>query len=464
MMLEIKHYLRKRKLWIALVSVILCSGLLSFELGDNAQIESKENFIKNIAFMNLAYQAMDAQTEENIQTIEFDDKGFMYYPDFENEFNTTLGEKTEKLSMAIQENDQKKVNSLTCDIALMQADRMLYITEDDNYGLYNRNYFNHYEVIQKLIEKRGLPRYERANHDDVIYNFYGTNGMDQVQLFPLFQFSARFYDQLEKQNIDKLTYSQVDSGTLVIQFTRSLFPFIPIILISLLFFDSISEDRDSGVLKTILSQAKARSVYLNKKILANCISAVLIFIVPFLVLSLTLGLFDQFKTMQAPTLANVEGVTSFVMLENPMADPIGGEIVHESIGISDYMALPGPSGSPNGNLDFIPMWQFSLLCIVLSIFIILFCVMLNTFLNVICKNKLMSLILSIGIVMLGIGFVSANNYALWYAFLPFTFMNPVHILSGFYTYSYLNGIVVLSIYSIILYGLSIFFFKRKDIA
>lgn len=465
MMLEVKHYLRKRKLWIALASVIVCSGLLALNLKDNMRIEDKEKFTKSIEFANLALASADSLTQEQMDSLTLADDGFPILDEsISNPFNETLINKAYDLQDAASSSNFQEVNRLTADITLMLADRMLYLTQNENYDLYIRDYFNHSEKVKQLIIKRNLPLYINVDFENYGFDAFNTGEVDQVQLFPYFQFSARFYEYLQQNDIDHLNYSQVDSGTIIIQFIRNLFPLIPIILIALLFFDSISEDRDSGVLKTILSQAKPRRRYLNKKIFANCISAILIFIIPFVLMSISLGIFDQFKSMQAPALANVQGLNSFIMLENPMADPIGGEIIHETIGISDYMALPGASQSPNAQLDFIPMWQFAFYSIILSIFVIIFCVMLNTFLNVICKNKLISLILSIAIVIGGIAITSPENYELIFAFLPFTFMNPVHIVSGYYTYSFLNGIIVLSVYSIILYAFSVMLFKRKDIA
>ena len=78
-----------------------------------------------------------------------------------------------------------------------------------------------------------------------------------------------FYDQLEKQGIANLTYSTTDSATLIVQFMRSLFPILPVILITLLCFDSIHEDRDSGIIKTLLSQPRKRIRYLHQKMRSN---------------------------------------------------------------------------------------------------------------------------------------------------------------------------------------------------
>lgn len=76
MMLEVKHYLRKRKLWIALASVIVCSGLLALNLKDNMRIEDKEKFTKSIEFANLALASADSLTQEQMDSLTLADDSF----------------------------------------------------------------------------------------------------------------------------------------------------------------------------------------------------------------------------------------------------------------------------------------------------------------------------------------------------------------------------------------------------
>lgn len=452
MKLEIKQYLRKRKIWIALVSVFLISGLLALELNEQARIENKEVFQREKNIIEQSHQMIGMGQM-------FDEDGEMINSDL-SEFDIILQNRLDELSEAMIQEDWKSMNKCYRDLSLLRAQYILKITEGENFNLYTRDYLNHKEEVIDLINKYDIPAFE-ADEELGMFDNYGIS--EVVQTFPSAQFNARYYEDLVQSDIDYLTYSHSDSATIILQFIRSLFPLIPILLAALLFFDSISEDKESGVIKTILTQSGKRTNYLNKKIIGNVITSVLIFIIPFFVFSLVMGVFDQFQTMQAPILTNMQGVTSLGMIENPASDPIAGELNTFVLGLTNFVSLPGNSGSPNAIFDFIPLWQFIGLSLIMAILVIIFCVILNMFLNVIFKNKMVSVFLSIAIVIVGIAITSPHNYSLIYAFLPFTYMNPIHILSGYFTYNYLNGIIVLLGSSAILYWATILIFNKKDI-
>ncbi|MCR1980522.1 hypothetical protein NSA40_22175, partial [[Clostridium] innocuum] len=110
------------------------------------------------------------------------------------------------------------------------------------------------------------------------------------------------------------------------------------------------------------------------------------------------------------------------------------------------------------------MWQFTGWCVLMALLVILFCMLLNMLFNAICRNKMTSLVLTLAILLLGMGIAQPANTETWYAWLPFTYFNPVDILSGYTSYTYLNGILTLGISCGLLYVATRWIFRKKDAA
>lgn len=467
--IEIKYYLQKKKLWIAVICVFLSCALLALNLSENNSIEQKELQLATEDFMQKTVFYIPYEFNRNFNSEEeFDQFIKEVYPE-NYAFIMKLNDVYNHMYMYFQQKDMKSINHGISEIALMHAYRIGVNYDHVDTRYISRDYIQNKEVVEKLYKQLKLPNYV---YDDLTLQSIGSfsekyehyTGSDEAEFYPYFQLMGRFYHELDKQGIEQLTYSTVDSSTIILQFFRNFCPLIIILLVSLMFFDSIFEDQETGVIKTIISQPISRLKYLNKKIFANISISLAVILVPLLILVLGLGVFDHFETINAPVLANTEGITSLAMVENPAADPLTNEMITKTLGLSEYFPIPQALSSPVATYDLMPLWQFNLLCFLNVMMIIIFCVMLNMLLNVIFKNKMASLVLSVIIILGGSVLVNVANYDIIYAMIPFTFMNPVNILSGFSSYTYLNGILVLGIYSVIFYLLTIAIFKRKDIA
>lgn len=97
----------------------------------------------------------------------------------------------------------------------------------------------------------------------------------------------------------------------------------------------------------------------------------------------------------------------------------------------------------------------------MALLVILFCMLLNMLFNAICRNKMTSLVLTLAILLLGMGIAQPANTETWYAWLPFTYFNPVDILSGYTSYTYLNGILTLGISCGLLYVATRWIFRKR---
>ena len=375
-MLEIKKMLRKRKLWIAMVCILLCGVLSAVYLNEKAATEHRA----------LYADALEAENKVKHQL-------FMLMTDDNAAYFKTLTQKSERLKSAIQNKDWRAVNKNYAEVNLLHARRVSALYATRNFNLYYREYVTKEDTLEALRKERKLPEFSDREISEDWANSYMDN--DETQMFPYYQFTARFYDQLEKQGIATLTYSTTDSATLIVQFMRSLFPILPVILITLLCFDSIHEDRDSGVIKTLLSQPRKRICYLHQKIRTNLAALCAIFFIPLLLLSLCFGIFDHYERMQAPVLSNVQGLTSLEQMENTLAETEENNAMTYTLGITRYFSIPYQTQSPNSKFDFLPMWQFTGWCVLMALLVILFCMLLNMLFNAICRNKMTSLVLTL---------------------------------------------------------------------
>lgn len=437
--LDTLRFLRKKKFWIALIGVLVIAVMIFVNLDKG---ESDE-------YRQMHAMAVENKSGERLWYFEDDD--------YVEQANALVA----KLEKSIRDKEWHQINRYICDFYLMEADRIAFLAKHDDPSMYYHDYMKNKEIVSRMMEEHKLPKVDESMLPED-YQIISIR-LDQVPQFPRYQFQARFYDELGKQDIDQLTYSTVDSSTVFIQFIRMMFPLLPIIIVAIMCYDALQEDKDSGVVNVLLTQPIERSFYIRKKIMINMKSVLFIFLVPLLVMSLSLGIFDHYKTIQAPVLANTDGITSIQLMENTLNEiqKHGGTV--ENLGITKYFSIPYQYGSPNVEFNFMKMWQFAALCILMAILVLIFFVLLNTFISVILRNKISALAVSLAIMLCGMFLAQPTNTSILYACLPFTYMNPVDILSGYSSYTWLTGMLVLTFCDLLLYGLIIQIYKRKDV-
>lgn len=437
--LDTLRFLRKKKFWIAFSGVLILAFMIFANLSKNETSE---------------YRALHALA------IQYKNKNVMSVP-YEESYAKVRNEVISRFEQSVVKKDWQTVNASMRDLFLMESDRISLMAESENPELYYHNYLLHKDEIDTLMKERNLPRLTKNILPDGWY--YEGNLADQTPMYPYYQFTAQFYDELEQQNIDQLTYSTVDSSTVFIQFIRVMFPLLPIIIIAMMCYDSLQEDKDSGVVKVLLSQPIKRSSYIRKKLTTNIKAVLFIFLVPLFTVSLGYGLFDHYKTIQAPVLANAQGIASVELMENTLPEIERSDGNIDTLGVTQYFSVPYRYNSPNIKFEFMAMWQFVLLVIVMAVFVLIFIVLLNMLIVVLVGNKIAALAISLIVLLAGMFISRPSNVNIIFAFLPFTYMNPVNILSGYSTYTYLNGMLVLLVSDLLLYLIIMSIYKKRDV-
>ena len=121
MMLEIKKLLRERKLWIAMVCVLLCGVLSAVDLNEKAATEHRA----------LYADALEAENKVKHQL-------FMLMTDDNAAYFKTLTQKSERLKSAIQNKDWRAVNKNYAEVNLLHARRVSALYATRNFDLYYR--------------------------------------------------------------------------------------------------------------------------------------------------------------------------------------------------------------------------------------------------------------------------------------------------------------------------------------
>lgn len=114
------------------------------------------------------------------------------------------------------------------------------------------------------------------------------------------------------------------------------------------------------------------------------------------------------------------------------------------------------------SLDYMSLGLFLLFALVLLVLFILFLNSMTMFINIVIKSKTIGLCISLALCLLLYATTPITNTAVGYLFDPFSYKNAVEVVAGTTSYSFFSGIVVLSVYILILQIMGRIVMKKKD--
>jgi len=203
-----------------------------------------------------------------------------------------------------------------------------------------------------------------------------------------------------------------------------------VILIVFLTGDILTNEFEKGNIKLLFSQPLSRITVLNAKFIVATLSSLILFL--------------------------------FI---NVFSFGLGS--VFNGIGSSDYPVLI----KNNGMSSFTDLSRYLMDVSIFFIFIVIFIVSLSIFLSVLTTGTLIST--SLTIIITGLFILGVTTYGYFPAIahlLPFTYINTFEVVNGELPakldnaeITYQNGILVLSLFSIIIYSLSCLLIKKKNI-
>lgn len=252
-----------------------------------------------------------------------------------------------------------------------------------------------------------------------------------------------------------------------------------VFLSTVIVFDSIYKDVNSGVIKTIMSSPMRRMRYFIIKVLSAYSSMMIVLFVPILICALVLTMIDGYTAWNYPIHISKYTLSSFTPHKQY------SYIVNKYILASDFSTFKNVC-------NFGPITQFTtdrygigyggaLVCspdvigfqsitvghyisLLVSYLLLIFMLMasLNTLLSLKFKTALLNLIALVGI--LGVSLILTDLFIgqKFLEFLPFTFMNPIKLLMNLTPYTFIHGVLMVSIWIVGIIGAIGLILKRHD--
>jgi ABC-type transport system involved in multi-copper enzyme maturation permease subunit len=268
---------------------------------------------------------------------------------------------------------------------------------------------------------------------------------------------------LYKDNLYPIGRYHMDGMTFLYHYFNEIIPMLIGFIILILVFDSINEEWSNGSLKLILTQPFSRNKYLISKIIIGTLQALFIILIPAIIISMGYGIVSGFENYNYPVIHMDKGFQNFKPLPNYLERDMGIDGINQSLGISVYSNVVEPQVGFSKKLNFIPLYKFLSMALLLLIFATIFYVALNVFISSITKNKIIGFSAS-GLITL-IGTVISQRWTIGdrYNLSPFTMNNPVMILNGTYNATALMALTVLIVSIIVIYLTNLIYFQRKDL-
>lgn len=300
-----------------------------------------------------------------------------------------------------------------------------------------------------------------VDYDEVDFEF--GNPMALRGYSDTFLADAQYNHILYRDNLHPIGRYHMDGMTFFYHYFNEIIPMLIGFIILILVFDSINEEWSNGSLKLILTQPFSRNKYIMSKIIVGTLQTLFIILIPAIIISMGYGILNGFENYNYPVLHMEKGLQSFKPLPNYLERDMGIKGYNDHYGISIYSHVVDPIVGFSKKLNFIPLYKFLSMALLLLIFATIFYVALNVFISSITKNKIIGFSAS-GLITL-IGTVISQRWTIGdrYNLSPFTMNNPVMILNGTYNATALMALTVLIVSIIVIYLTNLIYFQRKDL-
>ncbi len=317
------------------------------------------------------------------------------------------------------------------------------------------NAISDYQKALDIIEESKL--YVDLFEDSGIYDF---------DFNELLKFSE-FYLQITKNDLELILPHQITPASLIGIYFEIL-PFLSLICVLFFSFNTVSHDFENGTVKNYWTTSKGRQKYLFKKSLSNFIACCIILFVPLLVGVLLLTITQGVSSFIHPTLQYAKGITSFQPMQLfEMISPTKSNYdTVISMGLfSNHPRVLTETVADYRHIDLyqiMPLYLALFYSLIVNLLSIYFIIVLNMLFSLMNKNKILNLLVQIGLLIGGIAL--ANNLSLTINnFNPYAMIYPLKLLNATVPITYLNGIVLLSVSSFVVYLLARIRIKRIDI-
>lgn len=301
----------------------------------------------------------------------------------------------------------------------------------------NDSYFEHADVLEELRKEYGLP--DLSQYEKLI-----VQKSNDINLYFCSMQQARYFDYLLKHDLTPITYSYVDASSVSLQIARYILPVVLPLLVGLLLFQQ--RERRAKTEKTILTISGVKKKYVRWNLISDVLFVLLVVFLPILVYMIVLVPFKGVSNLIYPVLYYKPGFTGFHYWDTQGLDHI--ELVASGLTNMSVNQFTTPG------MELMPLWQCTLFVAFGLVLSTIFYVLLITVLSKLMKNKYLSLL--VFLVVLGLcSFASPlGNMQKINTFNPMSYRDFGMNLLGTSYFGYFAGIVIIGLYSVILYLVS----------
>lgn len=274
-------------------------------------------------------------------------------------------------------------------------------------------------------------------------------------------YSTSYYLYLAEKNMPPTSPSDTAPWAFLFNFLRRGLPHVLGIIVLLISVNLMHRDRAFGSIKTTLQMPKNRARYLFKKISLGFTASTFIVAIPQLLTFILLGIKSGFKGIDTPVL----------LTKNFLTWSLSADEIFElrdypwfsELGLSKYAVSWLSGRNLMESMEFIPLWQFLLLAVVMLALFTLFCTVVALLISVVFKNEILAQVAAVGVFILGSSFNRIFPKLKTSPLDLFTKADVIPILEGSHCSTYLSSIAALIIAIILLFALSALIFRRQDV-
>lgn len=335
-----------------------------------------------------------------------------------------------------------------------------YLVHEDIFTSLKNKYLPDKNIVFPYTEAE-----ERSNHimSNKLY-FQGAN------------YYLQYFDKLYTHDVKPQNRYAMGSAESVYHYLHLLFPAILLLVSAVLVFDTFEKDMQSGAIKTMV-QAKNRFTYIKTKVMVSFITIIIICFLPITMIFAGYAMEDHTQGLQTPMLSYQIGLTSFQQghnllkeqqkLKKAQQEGLSQIQVEDNyLGMVQYSQISYDPISffPDNSLTLISLGKFLIQSLCLAILSIVFMITWMSTCMCMFKRKTIGLLCGGCIMLIGYLLSSPANTSIMGMLNPFQYLDPTLIIGGTSAYTFLSGVCVLLIYSVVLLMIAFQIFKRKDIA
>lgn len=274
-------------------------------------------------------------------------------------------------------------------------------------------------------------------------------------------FKTSYHLYLAEKNMPPTGSWDTSPWAFIFNFLRTGLPHVLGIIVLLISGNLIHRDRGFGSIRATLQMPKNRLRYLLKKIGLSFTASSIIVVLPLLLTFILLGIKHGFSGFDIPVL-----LTKNFLGLSLSSEEILGILDYPDIatlGLSKYTISWLSGRNLLESMEFIPLWQFLILVVILLALYILFCTVVAQLISVVFKNEILAQIVAFGTFILGSSFGRIFPKLKTSPLDLFAKADVIQILEGSHCSTYLSCILALGVATVLLFTLGAFIFKKQDI-